>query len=76
VSRRRWTDLDPRVRRAIVVGGAFDAGLRVAALIDLAQRPGPAVRGSKVAWATALVLGNSVGVLPIVYFLRGRRMVH
>lgn len=76
VSRRKWDDLDPRVRCAIVLGGAFEAGLKVAALIDLAQRPTPTVRGSKTLWATALVLGNSAGLLPIIYFLRGRRIVH
>lgn len=58
----------------IMVGGAFEAGLKVAALIDLTGRPASTVRGSKKVWATALVLGNTGGVLPIVYFLRGRRL--
>lgn len=73
VDKKRWSDLDPRVRQAIMLGGAFEAGLKVAALIDLAQRPRCALRGSKSAWACALALVNSGGVLPIIYLLRARR---
>ena len=73
VAKKRWSDLDPRVRQAILLGGAFEAGLKIAALIDLRQRPRREIRGSKAAWATALVLVNSGGVVPIVYLLRGRR---
>jgi hypothetical protein len=46
---------------------------KAAALIDLARRPASAVRGSKAAWMVSITLVNSLGVLPIVYFLRGRR---
>ncbi len=56
-----------------MLGGAFEAGLKVAALIDLAQRPRGDIRGSKAAWAWALAIVNSGGVVPIVYLLRGRR---
>lgn len=70
---RRWDELDPRLRQGVLLGAAFEAGLKVAALIDLARRPREDIRGSKAAWATALVLVNSGGVVPIVYFLRGRR---
>ena len=73
MEKKRWSELDPRAQQAILVGGAFEAGLKVAALIDLAQRPRSNVRGSKAAWAAALVLVNSAGVVPIVYLLRGRR---
>jgi hypothetical protein len=73
VATKRWSDLDPRVRQTILLGGAFEAGLKVAALVDLAQRPRRDVRGSKAAWAAVLVLVNSGGVVPIVYLLRGRR---
>ena len=71
---KSWTDLDPRLRRAMVIGGALKAGLKVATLIDLAQRPPATVRGSKRVWAAALILVNSAGVAPIVYVLRGRRV--
>lgn len=73
MAKRRWGDLDPRVRQALLLGGAFEAGLKIATLIDLAQRPRRDVRGPKVAWAAALALLNSGGVVPIVYLLRGRR---
>jgi hypothetical protein len=57
----------------IVVAGAIDASLRIAALADLARRPAKAVRGSKRAWVVAVSLVNSLRVLPIIYFVRGRR---
>jgi hypothetical protein len=71
---KRWNELDPRLRKALVLGATFEGGLKVAALIDLAVRPGKDVRGSKAAWAAAITLVNSAGVLPIVYLLRGRRL--
>ncbi|MEP7160513.1 MAG: DUF5652 family protein [Dermatophilaceae bacterium] len=73
MDKKRWSDMDPRVRQAIMLGGAFEAGLKVAALIDLAQRPRGDIRGSKVAWAWALAIVNSGGIVPIVYLLHGRR---
>ena len=72
VDNKRWSDVDPRVRQALLLAGAFEAGLKIAALIDLAQRPRGDIRGSKAAWALALALVNSGGVVPIVYLLRGR----
>lgn len=69
----RWSGLDPRARQAIIVVAAVEAGLKIAALIDLARRPAASVRGSKVRWATGIAVVNSVGVLPIAYLLRGRR---
>jgi hypothetical protein len=73
MGRKRWSELDPRLRQGILLGGAFEAGLKLAALIDLAQRPRRDIRGSKAAWAAALTLVNSGGVVPIAYLLRGRR---
>ena len=70
---RRWSDLDPRFRQTLMLVGAVDAGLRIAALIDLARRPARQVRGSKRWWAVAIALMNSAGAVPIAYFLRGRR---
>jgi hypothetical protein len=71
--RRRWSDLDERTRRLIVVGGAVEGLLKIAALSDLARRPASQVRGRKWVWATVLVLVNSVGGAPLAYFLVGRR---
>jgi hypothetical protein len=70
---KRWNDVDPRLRQVIMVGGAFEGGLKVAALIDLAQRSSRDVRGSKARWVAAVALVNSAGLVPILYFLRGRR---
>jgi hypothetical protein len=73
LARTRWRELDPRVRQAIVVAGSVEAGLKLAALIDLAQHSDQDIRGSKPIWAVAITLVNSAGALPIVYLLRGRR---
>jgi hypothetical protein len=70
---KRWSELDPRLRRALVLVGAVEAGLKIAALLDLAQRPSRDVRGSKAGWAAAIALVNAAGAVPIAYFLRGRR---
>ena len=72
-TRRRWQDLSPRTRRLVVAGAVLDGGLRIAALADLRRRPADQVRGSKKAWAAGLSLVNSAGVLPLAYFLAGRR---
>ena len=73
VARKRWSDLSPRTRRLVLIGGAFEGLLKTAALVDLARRPNEEVRGSKRLWAAALVLISSVGAVPIAYFAYGRR---
>jgi hypothetical protein len=73
VAKRRWSDLSPRTQQAIVLVGGVEAGLKIAALIDLAQRPARQVHGSRARWAAVITLVNSAGVVPIAYFLRGRR---
>jgi hypothetical protein len=73
MARRRWSDLSERSRRLIVLGGVFEGILKIAALVDLKRRPAEEIRGSKPAWATAVVLVNSVGAVPVAYFLLGRR---
>ena len=70
---RRWSDLSPRSRRLIVVGGVVEGILKVAALVDLARRPSDQVRGSKPVWAAAIVLTSSVGAVPLAYLTVGRR---
>lgn len=71
--KKRWSDLSPRTRRLIVVGAAFEGVLKVSALVDLKKRPAAAVNGSKRKWAVAIALVNSVGAVPVAYFLFGRR---
>jgi hypothetical protein len=73
VPRKRWNELSPRARRSIIIGGAFEAALKVAALTDLARRSPSQIRGSKPWWAAGIVLVNSVGAVPIAYLTWGRR---
>jgi hypothetical protein len=70
---KKWNELSPRTRRLVVAASAIEGALKIAALVDLARRPAGAVRGSKAAWVISVSLVNSLGVLPIVYFVRGRR---
>ncbi|MBT2501647.1 hypothetical protein [Curtobacterium sp. ISL-83] len=66
---------DGRVRRlrpAVLLLAGVEAGLKIAALLDLAQRRPSEVTGTKRRWAIALVTVNSAGILPVWYFLRGR----
>ena len=69
---KRWSDLSPRTRQMIVLGAAVESGLKIAVLVDLRRRTPEQVRGSKRAWASAMVL-NSFGLLPAAYFALGRR---
>ncbi|WP_265446863.1 DUF5652 family protein [Flexivirga meconopsidis] len=68
-----WHGLSSTQRGLVVAVGAIDTALKGAALVDLAKRPAAQVRGPKWAWGLALPVVNSAGILPIVYFLRGRR---
>jgi len=49
------------------------ARLSGAALIDIKRRPASQIRGPKQVWAAAVAIINSAGVLPISYFVFGRR---
>ncbi|MEI2670998.1 MAG: DUF5652 family protein [Marmoricola sp.] len=69
----KWKQLSPLTRRIIVSVTVFDVALRVSALADLNRRPSEQIRGPKLLWGAGLVLVNSLGLLPIVYFLRGHK---
>jgi hypothetical protein len=73
VAKKKWHDLSPRTRGLILAGGALDGTLRVIALVDLARRPAAGIRGSKAGWASAIVVLNSAGVVPVLYLVHGRR---
>lgn len=73
MAKRRWSDLSERTRTLIVVAAVIEGILKIMALIDLKRRPANEIRGSKAKWAVAVVLINSVGAVPVAYFLRGRR---
>ena len=65
-----WRDMPASRRRRIVVAGAVQVSLALAAWRDLARRPAVQVNGSKRLWALAIAV-NFVG--PIAYFRWGRR---
>jgi hypothetical protein len=69
---RRRKDLSPRTRWLLTAAAAAEAGLKAAALLDMRRRPASQIRGSKRAWALAMIV-NSAGLIPISYFLFGVR---
>jgi hypothetical protein len=71
--RRQWSDLDQRTRRLLAVAAAAEGILKLAALFDLKRRPASQVRGPKWLWAAVLAIVSSAGVVPISYFIFGRR---
>jgi hypothetical protein len=68
--KKKWSDLSPRARAAIVAGAVIELILTTLALRDLRHRPASTVRGPKVLWVPACFV-QPVG--PILYFLVGRR---
>jgi Family of unknown function (DUF5652) len=70
---KQWSDLSERNRRLLIAAAAADVTLRIAALIDIKRRPASQIRGRKWAWATVVAIVNSAGILPISYFVFGRR---
>ena len=70
---RRWSDLSERTRRRLVIGAVVEGILKLVALNDLRRRPADEIRGRKWVWATVIGLANSAGVVPVAYFLSGRR---
>ena len=70
---RRWSDLSPRTRRLLVAGAVLEGILKLLALNDLRHRAPGEIRGRKWVWATVVTLANSAGVVPLAYFLFGRR---
>jgi hypothetical protein len=69
---KRWSDLSPGTRKAIIVAGVVEAALKAAAAIDIKRRPADEIRGPKWAWLSGLVI-NSAGLVPLSYFAFGRR---
>jgi hypothetical protein len=73
---RQWGGLSRRTRRMLVIAGVGEGILKVAALIDIKRRPSSQVRGPKWLWAAVIATVGSAGVLPISYFVLGRRHPH
>jgi hypothetical protein len=72
-ARRQWNDLSDRTRRLITITAVAEGVLKLAALIDLKRRPASQVRGPRWMWATVVTVVSSAGVVPIAYFVFGRR---
>ena len=72
-SMRKWSDLSERTRQLIIVTAVAESMLKAAALIDIKRRPASQIRGPKWLWAPVVVVVNSAGVVPISYFVFGRR---
>lgn len=70
MAKKRWADLSTGQQTAVIVLGALQIGLLVAALWDLAHRTSAEVRGDRRVWA-GLVFINWVG--PLAYFTIGRK---
>jgi hypothetical protein len=68
--KRRWSDLSPGARAALIALGVVQNSLLVATLVDLRRRPARKVRGDKRLW-TAAAFVSWVG--PIGYFTYGRK---
>jgi hypothetical protein len=67
---KKWSDLSPAVRAAIILGGVAEVVVTTLALRDLVRRPPRRVRGPKLMWATSFVV-HPFG--PLLYFAVGRR---
>jgi hypothetical protein len=72
-AQRKWNDLGEGSRRLIIVVAVAESILKGVALIDLKRRPANQVRGPKWLWAPVIAVVNSAGVVPISYFVFGRR---
>lgn len=70
---RRWSDLSDRNRRLIATVAVLDGVLKLAALVDLRRRAAEELRGSKRVWGLAITFSNTAGLVPLTYFLFGRR---
>ncbi len=67
---RRWQDLSPRTRAAVLAIGSVQVSLLAAAQVDISRRPAERINGSKLTWRLISMI-NIVG--PILYFVLGRR---
>ena len=72
-ARRQWSDLSERTRRLLTIAAVAEGILKLAALIDIKRRPASQVRGPKWLWATVVAVVGSAGLVPVSYFVFGRR---
>jgi hypothetical protein len=72
-AKKKWGDLSERTRKLLITAAVAEGTLRVAALIDIKRRPASQIRGRKWMWAAVVAVVSSAGILPISYFVFGRR---
>jgi hypothetical protein len=72
-TRRQWSDLSGRTRGLLVAAAVIEGVLKLAALIDIKRRPASQIRGPRWLWAAAVAGISSAGIVPISYFVAGRR---
>ncbi len=72
-ARKQWSDLSQRTRGVLMTAAAVEGILKIAALIDLKRRSASQIRGPKWLWAAVVTVVSSAGVVPISYFVFGRR---
>ena len=72
-ARKQWSDLSERNRKLLIAVGVVEGCLKIAALIDIKRRPASQIRGPKWLWATVVSVVSSAGLLPISYFVFGRK---
>jgi uncharacterized membrane protein len=69
-TQKRWSDLTPPQKTAVLVGGVAELVMTIAALRDVRRRPAAQVRGPKAFWVLTFVV-QPFG--PLLYFVLGRR---
>jgi hypothetical protein len=72
-ARKQWRDLSEQNRRLLIAAAVAEGILKVAALIDIKRRPASQIRGPKWVWAAMVAVVSSAGVVPVSYFVVGRR---
>jgi hypothetical protein len=72
-ARKQWRDLSEHNRRLLIAVAVAEGVLKVAALIDIKRRPASQIRGPKWVWAAMVAVVSSAGVVPVTYFVVGRR---
>jgi hypothetical protein len=72
-ARQQWNDLSERNRKLLITMAVAEGILKLVALIDIKRRPASQIRGPKWMWASVVTIVSSAGVIPISYFIFGRR---
>jgi hypothetical protein len=72
VARRQWSDLSDRTRRLLTITAVAEGILKLGGSSTSSGASQPS-RGPKWLWATVLTIVSSAGVVPISYFVFGRR---